>query len=212
MMTRRTISKLEYISDFDSKILKETFLSPLKRKSKSGQELYSKRDSEKIISFYKAIIRKQQAKQRVLTSWKGGFKKQSISYWIPRTKKSKIYVPFKGKKAWKVEGIIERRKHAISLKRFKQGTFKDIGQKQELTKNQLRHFKRLLGDRGFTPKGMMSRQEGYMYRLWIQRTYGEDYNSLNYSYGSNAMSEFQTEAKSQSYFDFLVDYVKETYE
>ena len=211
-LVRKYILELEYSTSFDSKQLEDTFLNPLKRKSKRGRVLYSKRDSAKITSFYKAIKRKQQAKQRVIVSFKKGVRKQSISYWIPKSKSSKKIVPYSGKMASKIEGVIQRRKHSLALKKFGKGGFKDIQKNQNLSKNQLKQFKRLLGAKGFDKKGKMSKEEGYLYRLWIQKNYGEDYVSDSYSYGSSAMSDFQSGMSGQSEFDFTLEFIKENYD
>ena len=209
MMVRKYMSEMEYMTSYDASLLKETFLKPLKRKSKTGRELYSARDASKIKTFYKAIQRKETAKQYVRTIYKKGQRKQKVSYWIPKKKGSKVLVPFRGMVERKVEGIIERRKQAISLRKFGRGSFKDIAKEQNLSKNQLRRFKKILGGRGFNKKGKMSKMEGYLYRLWLQQTTGEDYISEQHSYGSDIMDDYYNHSDSQSFFDFSIKFIKE---
>ena len=203
------MSKINYISGTDKKLLNDAFLNPLKRKGKSGQELYSKRSFEKIERFYKAVKLKDTIiSRRIMVNVKGKKAARTI-YYVPR---GQMLRPYKGKVKRRVDAAIARMNRQVFFKKSGQTSLKGIAQTQNLSKTQLQQFNNLISGQGFDKKGKLSKRMGYLYRSWVEQFTGEQFDSGKHGYGSSTYNAFQDAVGKDTFFNFAMKFIKEQFD
>ena len=209
-LTRKYLSKIQYKTGEDDSLLSAVW-KPLKTTSKRGKELYSKRTFKQIKTYYQAVLQKEKVvSKKIYFVDDKGKKRMRTQYFIGN--KNSVLVPYKGKTKKDIESVLKRRRHSLWLKKFGQGSIKDIAKSQNLTTRQTEAFKGLVASEGFDRKGKMSRRMGFLYKEWIEKTTGEVYSSEKHTYGSEKLIQFEEEFKNNTFFEHVIDFIKETNE